>query len=136
MDFIQKQKKKEKSWSIKKTSRMCQCTRKTIGKTKKNHQFWVFSTSFNTISNVLNFLGVVFGVSNHSSTHILSRQSSLRYTHVWHSLLFHGSYLRCVCVLVHFFALSNSYLLRIFIFSTVVEGFIEMKIISLKFLRN
>jgi hypothetical protein len=33
--FYPKTKKKEKSWSIQKTSRMCQCTRKTIGKTKK-----------------------------------------------------------------------------------------------------
>jgi len=34
------------------------------------------------------------------------------------------------------FALSNSYLLRIFIFSNVVEGSIEMKITSPKFLKN
>jgi hypothetical protein len=69
--YPKKRKKEKKSWSIK-TSRMCQCTRKTVGKTRKNDQFWVFSTSFNTISNVLNFLGVVFGVSDHSPTHILS----------------------------------------------------------------
>jgi hypothetical protein len=39
---------------------------------KRNHQFWLFSTSFNTISNVLNFLGVVSSVSYHSLTYILS----------------------------------------------------------------
>jgi hypothetical protein len=52
-------------------SRMCQCTRKTIGKAKNNYQFWLLSTSFNTISNVLNFLGVVSVVSHQSLTHIL-----------------------------------------------------------------
>jgi len=63
-EFYPKTKKKEKSWSIKKNV--------NDRKDKKNHQFWVFSTSFNTISNVLNFLGVVSGVSHHSLTHILS----------------------------------------------------------------
>jgi hypothetical protein len=33
--FDPKRKKKKKSWSIKKLSRMCQCTKKTIRKTKK-----------------------------------------------------------------------------------------------------
>ncbi len=48
--FDPKTKKKGKELEHQKKSRMCQCTRKTIGK---------------TISNVLNFLGVVLGVSRH-----------------------------------------------------------------------
>jgi len=91
--------KKEKSWSIKKMSRMCQCTRKTIRKTKKNHQFWVFSTSFNTISNVLNFLGVVSAISHHSLTHILSTLlSSTAYEPSWMSPTFSGAYFYKACV--------------------------------------
>jgi hypothetical protein len=60
---------------------------------KKKHQFWVFSTSFNTISNVLNFLGVVFLVSHHSLTHNLSTSpSSTTYKPSWMSPTFSQAY--------------------------------------------
>jgi negative regulator of genetic competence, sporulation and motility len=60
--FDKKRKKEEKKLehkkNVKNVSMHQENNRKN--KKKKTHQFWVFSTSFNTIFNVLNFLGVVF----------------------------------------------------------------------------
>jgi hypothetical protein len=89
MDFIQKQKKGkelEDQKTVKNVSMHQENERKDK---KKKHQFWVFSTSFNTILNVLNFLGVVSGVSHHSLTHILSTLlSSTAYEPSWMSPTF------------------------------------------------
>jgi hypothetical protein len=90
MDFIPKKKKKgeelEHQKIIKNVSMHQEYNRKDQ---KKNHQFWVFSTSFNNISNVLNFLGVVSCVSHHSLTHILSTlPSSTAYEPSWMSPTF------------------------------------------------
>jgi hypothetical protein len=68
-------------------------------KDKKNHQFWLLLTSFNTISNVLNFLGVVYGVSHHSLTHILlTLPSSTAYEPSWMSPSFNQAYFYKACV--------------------------------------
>jgi hypothetical protein len=67
---------------------------------QENHQFWLFSTSFNTMSNVFNFLGVVPGhVSHHSLTHILlTLSSSTAYEPSWMSPTFSRAYFYKACV--------------------------------------
>ncbi len=68
-------------------------------KDQKIYQFWLLSTSFNTISNVLNFLGVVFSVSHHSLTHILlTLPSSTAYEPSWMSPSFSQAYFDKACV--------------------------------------
>jgi hypothetical protein len=90
---------KEKSWSIKKNVKNVSMHQENNRKDKKNHQFWVFSTSFNNISNVLNFLGVVSRVSHHSLTHILSTLlSSTAYEPSWMSPTFRGAYFYTACI--------------------------------------
>jgi len=59
MDLIQKQKKGKELEHQKTVKNVSMHQENDKKDQKKNHQFWVFSTSFNTISNVLNFLGVV-----------------------------------------------------------------------------
>jgi hypothetical protein len=68
---------------------LCQCAKKTIGK---------------TISNVLNILGVVLGVSHHSLTHILSTlPSSTTYEPNWMFPSFSPAYFYKACVRGHTF---------------------------------
>jgi hypothetical protein len=88
MDFIQKQ-KKGKELEDQKIVKNVSMHQENDRKDQKKNQFWVFSTSFNTILNVLNFLGVVFGVSHHSLTHILlTLPSSTAYEPSWMSPTF------------------------------------------------
>jgi hypothetical protein len=89
MDFIQKQKKGKELEDQKTVKNVSMHQENKREDQKKKHQFWVFSTSFNTILNVLNFLGVVSGVSHHSLTHILlTLPSSTAYEPSWMSPTF------------------------------------------------
>jgi hypothetical protein len=74
--FDPKTKKKGNELEHQKTIKNVSMHQENDRKDPKNHQFWVFSTSLNTISNVLNFLGVVLGVSRHSLSQILLTLSS------------------------------------------------------------